>query len=45
MNIHEELGTIDYMFCDKTGTLTKNELSFKYLAALGAVFSDEELHQ
>ena len=29
LNLHEELGEIDYMFCDKTGTLTKNELVFK----------------
>eukprot|EP00362_Geleiidae_sp_MMETSP1317_P000543 CAMPEP_0201282056 /NCGR_PEP_ID=MMETSP1317-20130820/4748_1 /ASSEMBLY_ACC=CAM_ASM_000770 /TAXON_ID=187299 /ORGANISM="Undescribed Undescribed, Strain Undescribed" /LENGTH=67 /DNA_ID=CAMNT_0047593737 /DNA_START=144 /DNA_END=344 /DNA_ORIENTATION=+ len=29
MNIHEDLGCIDYIFADKTGTLTANVLEFK----------------
>ena len=38
LNLHEELGEIEYMFCDKTGTLTKNELKFKTLS-----FCDESI--
>ena len=32
MNLHEELANISYVFCDKTGTLTQNELVFKKLS-------------
>jgi len=32
MNLHEELANISYIFCDKTGTLTQNELVFKSLS-------------
>ena len=28
-NLHEDLAQLDYIFCDKTGTLTQNELIFK----------------
>lgn len=28
MNLHEDLANISYIFCDKTGTLTQNELVF-----------------
>lgn len=28
--VHDELGIIDYIFTDKTGTLTNNNMEFKY---------------
>ena len=34
MNLHEELANISYIFCDKTGTLTQNELIFKKLSLI-----------
>lgn len=27
--LHDELGMIDYIFTDKTGTLTTNQMEFK----------------
>ena len=36
-NLHEDLAQLDYMFCDKTGTLTQNELIFKAFKILGPV--------
>jgi phospholipid-transporting ATPase len=32
LGLHEELSRVDYIFCDKTGTLTKNEMIFRALS-------------
>ena len=41
--IPEELGRISYVFSDKTGTLTKNEMVFKKLALENETFSEEQI--
>ena len=41
--IPEELGRISYVFSDKTGTLTKNEMVFKKLALENEVFGEENI--
>lgn len=48
-NLNEELGQIQYVFSDKTGTLTCNEMEFKKLSLEGIPFGnlillDESIH-
>lgn len=43
--IPEELGRIEYIFSDKTGTLTKNEMIFKQLAMEVGVFNEESFSE
>ena len=40
--IPEELGRISYVFSDKTGTLTKNEMIFKIVAMETELFTEEK---
>ena len=43
--IHEELGRIEYVFADKTGTLTSNIMKFKRCAISQVEFCFEELKE
>ena len=40
--IPEELGRISYVFSDKTGTLTKNEMIFKIIAMETEIFGEDK---
>lgn len=40
----EELGRIEYIFTDKTGTLTKNEMIFRKLYTENELFENEKLN-
>ena len=35
VDILDDAAQIDHMFCDKTGTLTKNELIFREMEVIG----------
>lgn len=39
-DLNEDLGQIEYLFSDKTGTLTENEMLFKKFSIMGRVFSE-----
>lgn len=41
-SVNENLGQIRYVFTDKTGTLTKNNMIFRYFICGGMLFGDQE---
>lgn len=43
--IPEELGRIQYLFTDKTGTLTQNEMVFKQICFESGVFNEDTLDE
>ena len=44
LTLHEELGSIDYIFADKTGTLTSNIMNFK-ACTIGSVCYDDDYNE
>ena len=40
-NLNEELGQVSYVFSDKTGTLTCNEMIFKKAVVDGVAYGDK----
>lgn len=41
-DLNEDLGQIEYLFSDKTGTLTENEMVFKHFALNGHIYQEKK---
>ena len=39
-DINEDLGQVQYLFSDKTGTLTENEMVFKHFGLEGKIYEE-----
>lgn len=44
-NLNEELGQVNYVFSDKTGTLTTNKMEFKNLLMIDSVYGEVDYSQ
>jgi phospholipid-translocating ATPase len=41
-DLNEDLGQVEYLFSDKTGTLTDNEMEFKEFSIDGHVYGERD---